>query len=257
MRNYITFLVLLLFVFAGCSQQQPEPTVTKNREFFTPRNWRVPIKTKEEPQVVTPKEETAVAVEDRDNSTDPDEQMIGYASWYGPGFHGKKTANGEEYDQNDLTAAHKLLPMDTWVKVTNLENSKTAVVRINDRGPYKKNRIIDLTRKAADDLGFLEQGTARVSLEILKLPEDYDPTKGLKPYKQVVVQIAVFSTKERADIYQNNLAQRYTKLPLIVEERESKFYVLAGPYNEKDGAKKVSAALKQEGVDNFVRSYKK
>lgn len=192
-----------------------------------------------------------------EKSKSPDEQMMGYASWYGPGFHGKKTANGEEYDQNQMTAAHKLLPMNTWLKVTNLENSKSTVVRVNDRGPYKKNRIIDLSRKAAEELGFIEQGTARVSLEILKFPQDYNPSKGLNPYKQVVVQIAVFSSQERADSFKQRLLQKYSKLPVLVEKKNSKYYVLAGPYDRKDHAKQISSSLRNDGIDNFVRSYKK
>jgi rare lipoprotein A len=183
--------------------------------------------------------------------------MIGYASWYGPGFHGGKTANGENYDQDELTAAHRILPMNTWVRVTNLENNKTVIVRINDRGPYKKNRIIDLTRKAAEILGFKDQGTARVSLTIVKYPKDYDPEKGLEPYKQLIVQIAVFSTQERADSFKLQLAQKYTQLPLLVETRKELFYVLAGPYETKQAATKISDALKQDGIDNFVRTYRK
>lgn len=91
----------------------------------------------------------------------------GIASWYGPDFHGKKTANGEIYNQNELTAAHRTLQMPSLVRVTNLENGKSIVVRINDRGPFKHGRIIDLSSKGADLLGFKNKGTARVKLEVL------------------------------------------------------------------------------------------
>jgi rare lipoprotein A len=91
----------------------------------------------------------------------------GIASWYGPGFHGKKTANGETYDQNDITAAHRTLPMPSLVKVTNLENGRELKVRINDRGPYAHGRIIDLSRRSAQLLGVEQSGTARVKVEIL------------------------------------------------------------------------------------------
>ncbi len=91
----------------------------------------------------------------------------GMASWYGPGFHGKKTANGERYNQNALTAAHKLLPLGTVVKVTNLENDKSVVLRVNDRGPFKYDRIIDVSRRAAHKLDMHEQGTAKVRVEAL------------------------------------------------------------------------------------------
>jgi rare lipoprotein A len=92
----------------------------------------------------------------------------GIASWYGPDFHGKSTANGEIFDQNALTAAHKTLPMPTIVRVTNLENGRSIEVRINDRGPFKNNRVIDLTRRGAQLLGFEGQGTARVRVQVMK-----------------------------------------------------------------------------------------
>lgn len=92
----------------------------------------------------------------------------GIASWYGPDFHGKRTANGEIYDQNELTAAHRTLQMPSFVRVTNLENGRSIVVRINDRGPFKHGRIIDLSKRAADLLGFRGKGTARVRLEVLE-----------------------------------------------------------------------------------------
>lgn len=94
---------------------------------------------------------------------------IGFASWYGPGFHGKTTANGEIFDQNKISAAHRTLPLPSIVKVTNLENGKVlSKVRINDRGPFVKNRILDLSKKAAKELGFLKRGVAKVRVEILE-----------------------------------------------------------------------------------------
>jgi rare lipoprotein A len=99
---------------------------------------------------------------------DYDYSETGIASWYGPDFHGKATANGEIFDQNALTAAHKTLPMPTIVRVTNLENGRSIEVRINDRGPFKNNRVIDLTRRGAQLLGFEGQGTARVKVQVMK-----------------------------------------------------------------------------------------
>ena len=94
--------------------------------------------------------------------------LRGKASWYGPGFHGKKTASGEIFDQERLTAAHKTLPLGTIAKVTNLENGNTVEVEITDRGPYVGQRIIDLSYAAADQLGFVESGTAPVRIELLR-----------------------------------------------------------------------------------------
>lgn len=92
----------------------------------------------------------------------------GIASWYGPNFHGKKTANGEIYNQNDLTAAHRTLPMPSAVRVTNLENGRSIVLRINDRGPFARGRIIDVSRRGAQLLGFERNGTAKVRVDILE-----------------------------------------------------------------------------------------
>jgi len=97
-------------------------------------------------------------------------RQVGTASWYGPGFNGRKTASGERFDQNKLTAAHRSLPLDTVVKVTNLDNGKAVKVSINDRGPYVGKRVIDLSRAAAQKLDMTEDGTARVQIEVAELP---------------------------------------------------------------------------------------
>ena len=92
-------------------------------------------------------------------------RQVGVASWYGPGFHGRTTASGERFDQNDLTAAHRKLPLGSEVRVTNLENGRTITVEINDRGPYAKGRVLDLSKAAARKLGMVEDGVAKVRIE--------------------------------------------------------------------------------------------
>ncbi len=94
-------------------------------------------------------------------------QAVGVASWYGATFHGRTTASGEPFDMNALTAAHPSLPFGTMVRVTNLANGRSVVVRINDRGPYKKRRIIDVSRHAAEQLGFRRAGLAKVRVEVI------------------------------------------------------------------------------------------
>ncbi len=91
----------------------------------------------------------------------------GIASWYGPGFHGKKTASAEIYNMHELTAAHNVLPLNTLVKITNLENQKEVVVRINDRGPFVGDRIVDLSWAAAKQLGMVKKGTVPVRVAVL------------------------------------------------------------------------------------------
>jgi len=98
--------------------------------------------------------------------------LRGVSSWYGPNFHGKLTANGEVYDMYGVTAAHKTLTLNTVVRVTNLDNDKSIILRINDRGPYVKGRVIDLSYKAAQKLGFVNQGTTKVRIEVLRLGDN-------------------------------------------------------------------------------------
>ena len=98
----------------------------------------------------------------RDN---PRYSKVGLASWYGSAFHGRLTANGEIYDVNGLTAAHPTLPLPSYVRVTNLENGRSLVVRVNDRGPFASNRLIDVSSRAADMLGFKRKGTAKVQVD--------------------------------------------------------------------------------------------
>ncbi len=98
-------------------------------------------------------------------------EQRGMASWYGKGFHGRKTANGERFDMRAMTAAHPSLPLDSWVLVRNLRNSKVAVVRINDRGPYHGNRVLDVSYGAAKRLGFTEHGSTQVEIRRLSRSE--------------------------------------------------------------------------------------
>ncbi len=102
----------------------------------------------------------------------PHKMEIGHASWYGPRFHGKKTASGVIFDQTEFTAAHRNLPLGSKVRVTNLVNEKSVDVEINDRGPFISGRIIDLSRAAASALEMLEDGITRVRVELLALPGD-------------------------------------------------------------------------------------
>lgn len=125
----------------------------------------------------------------------------GVASWYGPGFHGKRTSTGESYDMEAMTAAHKTLPFETHVEVTNLDNGRTAVVRVNDRGPFVDGRVIDLSKAAARELGVIGPGTAKVRIRALgyKVP-------GQKEYAQPVsykegtftVQVGAFGQESNA-----------------------------------------------------------
>ena len=144
--------------------------------------------------------------------------LKGRASWYGPDFHGKLTANGERYSMHDMTAAHKTLPMNTMVKVTNQNNGLSAIVRINDRGPFVNSRIIDLSKSAASKINMIGTGTAPVTLEILgfntknkkKIITKKEIKKALqkKSLSKFALQIASFSDIDGA----LKIQERYDKI---------------------------------------------
>jgi rare lipoprotein A len=143
--------------------------------------------------------------------------QTGLASWYGPDFHGKATSNKEIYNMYDMTAAHNTLPFGTYVMVTNLENGRTATVRINDRGPFVGNRIIDLSYAAGRVLGMIGPGTARVRLEILK---DISPAAG----GAWSVQVGSFISKENASRMADALRRDFPEVGISLFKTPSQVY---------------------------------
>jgi len=113
---------------------------------------------------------------------EPNYNKVGLASWYGPKFHGRQTANGEIFNMNALTAAHTTLPMPSYVRVTNLKNGRWLILRVNDRGPFVGDRIIDVSRRSAQLLGFEKQGVTRVRVQVVSGPDGGAP----KPATQIV-----------------------------------------------------------------------
>ena len=121
------------------------------------------------PRVISP---TIAEIAERNRHLKPDrpvrpDELEGEATWYGERHHGNLTANGESFDMDDFTAAHRTLPFNTIVRVTDTDSRRSVVVRINDRGPGRKHRVIDLSRAAASDLGLIDRGKTQVSLDIL------------------------------------------------------------------------------------------
>ena len=188
MRRRLIFLVLLgmvILVSAGCGK-----TVISSRSgTAAPRGTYKPY---------TVRGKQYHPLQNADNFSEE-----GLASWYGDDFHGKKTANGEIYNMYASTAAHKILPMGTKVRVTNLENGRKTVVRINDRGPFVRGRIIDVSKAAAEELDMLRKGTVRARIETLDVVPGYSaPVSGAAgggdmPGK-FYVQIGAFTVRENA-----------------------------------------------------------
>lgn len=154
----------------------------------------------------------------------------GIASWYGPNFHAKKTSNGEVYNMYGQTAAHKTLPMNTMVKVDNLDNGKSTIVRINDRGPFVAGRIIDLSNKAAHQVDMVKKGTAQVRITVIgfngKIATTEAEKSEVKSMSNYYLQVGVFSKIEGA-----NITKR--KFELILEKDYS-VVLKDGKLNGKD-----------------------
>jgi rare lipoprotein A len=150
----------------------------------------------------------------------------GVASWYGFPYHGRRAASGEVYDMQQLTAAHRTLPFQTWVEVTNLSNGKQVDVRINDRGPFAKGRIVDLSQAAARDIDMLRAGTARVRLKVIAAPPVTQPVAPLStpiatspaatpPTNCFVVQAGAFSDRDRADLLRSTLEDHFMQARVV------------------------------------------
>jgi len=186
----------------------------------------------------------------------------GIASWYGREFHGKKTSSGETYNMYALTAAHRTLPMGTYVKVRNLRNKKVVVVRINDRGPFVPGRIIDLSYRAARMIGIVGPGTAAVEIEALGMLREARVTgktkHSLMPGNYYVgefaIQIGAFKSKENALKLREKLANTYEDAHIVVYNiGNDKFYrVRVAKCATLDQARQYKKILRANGYPDAI-----
>lgn len=173
----------------------------------------------------------------------------GIASWYGRDFHGKKTANGERYDMYGMTAAHKLLPFNTDVRVTNLSNGKSVVVRVNDRGPFVEKRVIDLTHTAASKIGMLGPGTCRVRVESVGAVAGM--TAG-DMSGNFYVQVGAFGQKQNAQRLSANLNNSGNRSRVYYSEMVNFWRVQVGPYKSLQQAESAKSSLRGQFSGCFV-----
>ena len=171
----------------------------------------------------------------------------GNASWYGEPFHGRRASNGEVYDMYKLTAAHRTLPFETMVRVTNLSNGKSTIVRITDRGPFVDNRIIDLSLAAAREVDSVGAGVVPVRLEVLG---GVDPTAGF-----FTVQVGAFRERGNAERLRDRLSVSYS--PIFIQQYDSPdgvFYrVRVGKISGEEAARQFGQQLRdREGFTQFV-----
>lgn len=176
----------------------------------------------------------------------------GIASWYGPDFHGKKTANGETYDMDELTAAHKTLPFNTVVRVENVKNGKKVVVRINDRGPYVGDRVIDLSHKAAQEIDMIGPGTAPVRLILVEKGDAPVHPSTIK-HELFTVQIGSFESKN--DARKKAATVKGATVEQRVANGKTVYRVYYGAYKSRDKAVKTLRRLQSKGIQGYVKQY--
>ena len=185
--------------------------------------------------------------------------QTGMASWYGPNFHGKMTANGEIFDKYELTAAHKTLQMPSIVRVTNLENGRSIIVRVNDRGPFSKGRIIDLSERAAEMLDFKHKGVAKVKIQVLpeesrkvaSLAKSGKATRGLEvALNEKGVTPKPTEQRQQKPIMTASAAQPMpnTNAPPRPLTKPNKIYVQAGSFNNVVKARALAEQLRSVGT---------
>jgi len=159
---------------------------------------------------------------------------VGYASWYGPNYHGRKAANGEIYDQHQMTAAHNTLPLNSIVRVINVKTGQSTVVRITDRGPFIVDRIIDLSKAAAKEVGVYLPGTAKVRVEVLETP------RPIESGGRWCVQIGAMQEQAAAQELKNRLLQRYSDADVIKFKGPTGYWVrIRVPKDDKEMTRQV------------------
>lgn len=170
----------------------------------------------------------------------------GIASWYGKKFHGHLTSNGEIYDMYSMSAAHKTLPIPSYVKVTNLDNGKQAIVRINDRGPFHQGRIIDLSYAAAYKLDVVKTGTANVEIEHINVEKNIATA-------QYAIQVASSSHEQRTKDLANELAKQFS-VDSFVEGKDGSYRAMLGPFDDYMHSEKALERVKEGGYSSaFIK----
>ena len=174
--------------------------------------------------------------------------QYGIASWYGPDFHGKPTSSGEIYDMHQLTCAHNTLALGTTVIVTNLENGKSLELRVNDRGPFAKERIIDLSYSAAKILGIWEKGTAFVKVETVG--------PWVEEIPRITLQVGSFAEEAKARLLAEQLGKAFENVHVTrVETSVQTYYrVRIGPFETRESAQRMAEQLSRMGYQVLVTS---
>ncbi len=173
---------------------------------------------------------------------------VGLASWYGPEFHGRRTSSGEIYDMHDLTAAHRQLPLGTWIMVTNLDNGRSVEVRVNDRGPFVPDRIVDVSYGAGRLLGMIGPGVVPVRVAVTRLAAG-DGGSALGMAARFTVQVGSFISPENARVLERSLAESFPGVEVVRRTVGSDTYyrVWVGDFPRRADAQAAAARLASRG----------
>lgn len=221
MKIYYSFFIIVLVLFSACSSKVPKENRGKSYYVFGEKYTTI--------------------------KSSKDFSQKGIASWYGPKFHGKKTANGETYNMHEMTCAHKTLPFNTRLRVKNLSNGKTTIVRVNDRGPFVNKRIIDLSFTAAKKLGVDITGTAPVIITALDGFTRKKYQKGT-----FTIQVGAFSSIDNAKRLREKLSKNFNKVFIKKFEKDGNIFyrVRAGKFSGIKQAEKNEKRLRSMGYPN-------
>lgn len=178
--------------------------------------------------------------------------QTGEASWYGPGFHGQKTANGEIYDQYELTAAHRTLPFDTIVEVENQNNGQSVRVRINDRGPYADDRVIDLSKRAAEEIDMVDSGVAPVRLILVEAGGEIRTARGDLNQEIYTVQVGSFNRATDAEAVVEDIG-RGANVEQASVDGNMVYRVYYGNFTRQSRAERAQRRLARRGYEGFVK----
>jgi rare lipoprotein A len=231
--------ILSLAVLSSCTNTTKANFASLSQDTFTQAT--------EMPEVaVVTKSKTIKKVATKKMATTKQEK--GIASWYGDYFHGKKTATGELFDMNAMTAAHNSLPLDSYAEITNTQNHKTIIVRINDRGPFVDHRILDLSYFAAKQLGMDEAGTSNV--EIKTIAPSLALQKLQKQNQSVYLQVASFNDKKAAQELMANLKKQHLPEPKISSSsnKNATLYKVQLPIKSSRNANDLNDKLAKIGI---------
>jgi rare lipoprotein A len=244
--------ILLIFVLCSCTTEY-----IKTSELSTPPSDTTAFSYQQKSKL-----HSRFHIDNRDTASNTEDESLsritrylkqGVASWYGSDFHGKKTASGEIYDMNAMTAAHKTLPLSSYARITNLENQRSVIVRINDRGPFRRDRVLDLSYAAAKKLDIHQSGTGAVEIKAIAPEQALTQLQNTAEIQEnsVYLQIGTFGNKKNAQKLQNKGAANHLPEPDILASKHqgsTLYKVQMGPIQSAESVDKLNLQLAKLGI---------